>query len=109
MARQGGWVQLEQSDMHLALTMPKMAKGVFSHVKKDETQWLIKKPWADIQEVQKWGVEFPALRQLKAAIESHPAMVHENHTDSCLPCQNNTAKNPHTGWRSNRMGAPPPD
>ena len=30
MARQGGWVQLEQSYMHLVLNMAKMAKGVFS-------------------------------------------------------------------------------
>jgi len=29
MARQGGWVKLEQSNMHLALNMAKMAKGGF--------------------------------------------------------------------------------
>jgi len=29
MARQGGWVQLEQSNMRLALNIAKMAKGGF--------------------------------------------------------------------------------
>jgi len=31
MSRQGGWVQLEQSDMRLALNMAKMATGGFVH------------------------------------------------------------------------------
>jgi len=31
MARQGGRVQLEQSDMRFALKLAKMAKGGFSH------------------------------------------------------------------------------
>jgi len=38
MARQGGWVQLEQSDMRLALNMAKMAKGGFSRTAIEETQ-----------------------------------------------------------------------
>jgi len=41
MARQGGRVQLEQSDMPLALYMAKMAKVRFSHTIKEETQQLI--------------------------------------------------------------------
>jgi len=36
MAREGGWVQLEQSDMSLALNMAKMAKGGFSHAAIEE-------------------------------------------------------------------------
>jgi len=44
MARQGGRVQLEQSHMHLALNLAKMAKGGFSHVAIEESQYLIKKP-----------------------------------------------------------------
>jgi len=44
MARQGGRVQLEQSDMHIALNMANMAKGGFSHATVEETQRLIKKP-----------------------------------------------------------------
>ena len=41
MARQGGRVQLEQSDMHLALNMGRMAKEGFSCAAIDETQYLI--------------------------------------------------------------------
>jgi hypothetical protein len=44
MARQGGDVQLEQSDMRLALNMAKMAKGGFSRAAVEEMQYLIKKP-----------------------------------------------------------------
>jgi hypothetical protein len=47
MARQGGCIQLEQSNMHLALNMAKMAKGGFSRPTVEETQCLIKKPPAD--------------------------------------------------------------
>jgi hypothetical protein len=53
MARQGGRVQLEQSDMRLALNMAKMAKGGFSHAAIKETQQLVKKPCAEVQEVKK--------------------------------------------------------
>jgi hypothetical protein len=53
MARQGGRVQLEQSDMRLALNMAKMAKGGFSCATIEETQQLIKKPCAEVQEEKK--------------------------------------------------------
>jgi len=56
MARKGGRVQLEQSDMCLALNMAKMAKGGFSRDAIDETQFLIKKPHAEICEEKKRGV-----------------------------------------------------
>jgi len=46
MARQGGRVQLEQSDMHLGLNMAKMAKEGFSRVTIVETKYLIEKPRA---------------------------------------------------------------
>jgi hypothetical protein len=42
MARQGGRVELEQSDMRLALNMAKMAKGGFSRAAVQETHYLIK-------------------------------------------------------------------
>ena len=48
MARQGGRVQLEQSNMCLALNMAKMATGGFSHATIEETQYLIKKPCAEV-------------------------------------------------------------
>jgi hypothetical protein len=53
MARQGGSVQLEQSDMRLALNIAKMAKGGFSHAAVEETQYLIKKPRAKVREEKK--------------------------------------------------------
>jgi len=59
MAKQGGREQLEQSDMHLALNMAKMAKGGFLHPTIEETQYLIKKPRAKIQEEKMLGVESP--------------------------------------------------
>jgi hypothetical protein len=43
---------------------------------------------------------------VKAAIESHPAMVYKNHTASCLLCQNGTANNLQTCWR--HKGTAPP-
>jgi len=48
MARQGGRVQLEQSDMGLALNLAKMAKEGFLHAGIDEKQYLIKKPHAEV-------------------------------------------------------------
>ena len=108
MARQGGRVQLEQSDMHLALNMAKMAKGGISRAAIEETQQLIKKPRAEVREEKMRGVEFPGHNKVKAVIERHPAMVRENQTDGCLPCQNGTAKNPETRWRRKGKGAPPP-
>jgi len=107
MARQGGRVQLEQSDMCLALNMAKMTKGGFSCAAIEETQQLIKKPRAEVREEQKRGVEFHGPSNVKAAIERHPAMLYENQTDSCLPCQNGTAKNSRTRWRRKGMGTPP--
>jgi len=43
MARQGGRVHLEQSEMRLALNMANMAKGEFLHAAIEEMQILIKK------------------------------------------------------------------
>jgi len=43
MARQGGRVLLEQSDMRLALNMAKMAKRGFSRAAIEQTKYLIKK------------------------------------------------------------------
>jgi hypothetical protein len=108
MARQGGRVQLEQSDMRLALNMAKMAKEGFLRAAIEETKYLIKKPRAEVQEEKKWGVAFPGHKTVKPAIQRHPAMLRHNHTSGCLPCQNATAKNPQTRWRRKGTGAPPP-
>jgi hypothetical protein len=108
MARQGGWVQLEQSDMCLALNMGKMAKEGFLRAAIEKTNYLIKKPRAEVREEKMRGVEFPGHKKVKVAIQGHPAMLHHNQTPGCLPCQNGTAKNPQTRWRRKRTGAPPP-
>jgi hypothetical protein len=44
LARQQGQVQLQQSDMLLALNIAKMAKGGFSRTSIEEMEQLIKKP-----------------------------------------------------------------
>ena len=53
MARQGGCVQLEQSDMRLALKMANMAKEGFSRAAIEETQQLIRKPPAEFRDEKK--------------------------------------------------------
>jgi len=55
MARQGGQVQLKQSDMRLALNMAKMAKGGFSCATIELTQYLIKPAWAGLRETTEAG------------------------------------------------------
>jgi len=108
MARQGGRVQLEQSDMHLALNMAKMAKEGFSRAAIEEMKYLIKKPRAEVREEKKRGVEIPGHKRVKAAIQRQLAMLSHNQTSGSLPCQNGTAKNPQTRWRCKGRGAPPP-
>jgi histone H3/H4 len=53
MARSGGRVQVEQSDLRLALNMAIMAIGGFSRAAKEEMQQLIMKPRAEIREQKK--------------------------------------------------------
>jgi hypothetical protein len=48
MARQGGGVKLEQSNMHLALNMAKMAIEGFLHATIEETQYQLKKPHSEV-------------------------------------------------------------
>jgi len=108
MAKQGGRVQLEQSDIRLASNMAKMAKGGLSRAAIDEMQQLIKKPRTEVRDEKKWGVEFPGHNKVKAAFESHPAMVRENQTDGCSVSPIGTAKNPETCWRRKGKGAPLP-
>jgi hypothetical protein len=50
MARQGGQVQLEQSDILLALNLAKMAQEGSSRPAKEETKHLIKKLPAEVPE-----------------------------------------------------------
>jgi len=108
MARQRGQVQLEQSDMRLALNMAKMAQEGFSRAAIEEMKYLIKKPRAEVREEKKRGVEFPGHKKVKAAIQRHPAIFRQNQMSGCLPCQNGIAKNPQTRWTRRETGAPPP-
>jgi hypothetical protein len=48
MARQGGCVQLKQSDMRLALNMTTMANGGFLRATVEETKYRIEKPRAKV-------------------------------------------------------------
>jgi len=109
MARQGGRVQLEQSDMRLALTMANMANGGFSRAAIEEMQHLMKKPHAEAPEEKKRGIEFPGIEMVNTATARYPAILCQNQTDGCLPCQNGTAKNPQTRWRRNGTDSSPPD
>jgi len=109
MARQGDRVQLEQSDMCLALNMAKMANGGFSRAAMEETQYLIKTPCTEVWEEMKWGDEFPGHMKKKAAIERHMAMLRQNHINGCLPFYNGTTKNPPTRCRWEGTGSPRPD
>jgi len=109
MARQGGHVQLEQSDMHLALHMAKMAKGEFLSAAKEETEYLINKPRTEVWAEKKQGVEFPGHKKVKAGTERHPAMLRQNHTPGCLSCLIGTAHNPLTCWGRKGTGASTPN
>jgi len=109
MARQGGRVQQEQSDMRPALNMAKMAKGWFLRAAIEETQYLINKPRTEVREEKKQDVEFAGHKKVKAAIERHPAMLHQNHMPGCLLCPNGTGKNPQTRSRCKATGAPLPN
>jgi hypothetical protein len=95
--------------MRLSLNMAKMAKGGFSCITIEETQQLIKKPRAEVREEKKRGVEFPGDQKVKTAMERHLAMGYKNHMAGCLPCQNGTAKNSQTRWRSKETAAPSPE
>jgi len=109
MARQGGHVQLQLSGMRLALNMAKMANDGFSCTAMEEAQFPIKKLRAKVREEKMQGVEFPGYKNVKAAIERHPAMHPQSHTPGCLPCRNGTADNSQTRWRCKVSGAPPPN
>jgi len=87
MVRQGGRVQLEQSDMCLSLNMARMAKDGFLRAAIEAKTYLIQTPPAKVRVEKKRGVECPGHEKVKAAIQRHPAMLRQNQTSSCHPCQ----------------------
>jgi hypothetical protein len=108
MARQGGRVQREQSNMRLASNIAHMAKDNISHTAIEETKYLMKKPHTEVGKGTKWSADFPGNKTLRAAIQRHLAMLRQNQTSGCLPSKHGTAKNPQTSWRRKGTGAPPP-
>jgi hypothetical protein len=94
MAMEGGRVQLEQSNIHLALTMAKMAKEGYSQATIEEMKYLIEQSCAKVQEEKKWGIEFPVHKIVKAAIQRHTAMLRQNYKSDCVPCPIDTTMNP---------------
>ena len=109
MAREGGSVQLEKSDMCLTLNMAKLAKGGCSHAAIEETKYLSKKALPEDQEEKICGIQFPGHKMVKPAIERHPAMLRPNPTPRYLPCQNCTTNNPQPCWRQQETSAVPPN
>jgi len=107
MARQGGQVQLEQSNMHLALNMAKMAKEGFLCAAIEAMRQLLKQPCADVREEMKHGVECNGHRKVNVAIERHLVMVRGNLTEGCLSRKNGTANNPERHWTHKGTSAPP--
>jgi len=108
MARQGGWVQLEQSDMRLAMNMAIIAEAGFSCAAFGEMTQLIKECRAEVREEKTQEAVFPEHKKAKAAIKRRPVIVRENQTDRCLPYHNSRAKNAQTHWSRNGTCAPAP-
>jgi hypothetical protein len=106
-AREGVRVQLEQSDMCLALNFAKMAKRGFSRTAIEETQHLIKKTRASVREETTSGVEFSGHNKVMAMIGRHLAMVRKKEMDGYLPCRHGTRNDPQKRSRRNDTGAPP--
>jgi len=109
MARQCDRVQLEQSDMHLALNMAKITKVGVSHATIKKMTYLIKKLYAEVWELKKRGVESPGHNKVKAAIECHPAMLRQYRTAGCPPCQNGPLQKRLIHCRCKGPGAPRPN
>jgi len=94
MAWQGGWVQLELSDMGLALILGKMANGGILLATLEETQYLLKKPPAEVQQEKMQGGELPGHKKVKAVIKCHTAMLRQNRTTGFLSWQHCSPQNP---------------
>jgi len=77
MVRQGGRIQLEQSDMRLAWNMAKMPKAGFLCTSIQYMQQLMKEPRAEVQEEKKQGVQSPGHTMVNTGIDRHPAMVYK--------------------------------
>jgi hypothetical protein len=68
MARQGYWVQLEQSHMHLGMNKARIATGRFFHATIKEMQYMFNKPCTDVDDETNWAVELNGQTIVKVAI-----------------------------------------
>jgi hypothetical protein len=68
-------VQMEQSDMPLALNMAKIVNRGILCATIEKTQYLIKKLQADVGQDKKRAVEIPGYKQVMASIERPSAML----------------------------------
>jgi len=109
MARQGGCVQLELSNMHWAFNMARIAEGGWLCAAMEETQYLIMKDGAEVLDGKKRGVQLPGQTMVKVAIERLPAMLRPNHSTVCLPFPNGNSKHLQKLFRREGTGAPPPN
>jgi len=81
--------------------LPKWPRNGFSCAIIEKTQYLMKKPRAEVWEEKKWGVGMFGHEKVKSAIQRHPAMLRQNQTNTCLPCHNapSTIHRHAGGWR----------
>ena len=107
--RQGGRVQLEHSDVRLALNMAKMAAEKFLCTTIKEMQYLMKKPHAEVREEKKRRVDSSGHNHVKAAMERHLALLREKQMDGFLPGQYGTAHNRQARWKCKGTSEPPPE
>jgi len=108
MARQGGRVQLEPSNMHLAMNMAKMSKGRFPNSVIEHTQSLNSNPCTEVWEENNRGVEFPSHTMNKAVIGRPAAMLRQYHRAAWHPWPNGTTMNPQPRLRCKGISAHPP-
>jgi hypothetical protein len=83
-----------------------MAIGGFSRNVMEETQYLIKTPRTKVWYKRQQVVYFPGDRNVKPAIQRHPAILLQNHKDWCFACQDDIAKYSQTWWMQEGISAP---
>jgi len=86
-----------------------MAHGGLSGAAMQEWQHQNNQHPAEVREEKMWEDGFPTHQNVKVAMVRHLAMLHEDQTDGCLPCQHGTALNLQTYWRRRGMGVLPAD
>jgi hypothetical protein len=99
MCKQAGRVQLEQSDLRLAMNTIDKSNFGLTPANINETLEIIRKPRAELREEKRRGVQFEGHKNVKSVLQVHPAMNKAKQLTGCLPCQNGIANNPATRWK----------